>query len=150
MKKGPKRRKFPLIFILIIAVLLGGGMVGLFSTDNETGELEERAAEYFEAVSRGELTKAYYAYTSKNFQKETTLDSFKKGVKGYTLFQGAGSIQFNKRQTNDEEGFLQGIVKSAQGTQSPITLWFIKEEGEWKIDRMESWAIESIVNQKLI
>jgi hypothetical protein len=122
-----KKRKFPLVFFLLVSSLFVLGVFGIFSSSDATANLEKTASGYFDAIKAKEYTKAYYDYTSKDFQKETTLDAFKKGIRGYTLFEDAGSIQFNTRQADDEgNGYLQGIVKSVHGAQAPISLYLVK------------------------
>lgn len=146
-----KKRKFPTLFLLIVISLLTGGIFGLFWNSNDAGLIEELANGYFNAIKSKEYTKAYYAYTSEDFQKETSLDAFKKGVKGYTLFDDAVGLIFNKREVDENQGFFQGVVKSVHGVQAPISFWFVKQDDGWKLEGMESEeAVESVVKQQLL
>jgi len=144
------KKKRTALLLIIIFLVLGSGF-GMFSSSTDTAMLEEAGNNYFNAVRQGNYTEAYYAFTSKSFQKETSLESFKKGIRGYTLFEEAGSIQFNKREVDEDTGFLQGVVKSIRGTQAPIALWFIKEDDDWKLDRMEAHtSVDSVMKHKLL
>lgn len=101
------------------------------STDSE--QLQAVIENQLSAIRSFDISKAYYAYTTKEFQKTVTLDTFKQFVKKFSvLFR-------NKQATKDEVAFqgsvahYKGKFLSVDGELYNVDIILINTEGEWKI-----------------
>lgn len=84
------------------------------------------------AIARGDMQMAY-AYTSTGFQEEVSFESFKKIIDDYSSLKNNENFSWNKREFQNDKGFVSGILKSKDGVVLPIEYRLIKENGEWKI-----------------
>lgn len=149
-KVPPRKGSHPLLIGLML-FLLAGGLFGYFNASHEGEELEKTAKEYFEAVKSGNLTSAYYTYTSSGFQKGTSLKKFVSAVKGNILFEKMGSMHIQNHELKENSGQLLGFIKTTDGFQAPFNLWFVKEENDWKIDRFEAGpSVNALEKQKIL
>lgn len=104
------------------------------------------------AIKSGNINKAYYQYTSTEFQKTTSLDTFEKFINNYPALKNNKDTSFTNREISDGNGTLKGTVTAADGTVTPIIYHLVKENGEWKIIHIEipsdAAGIETEQNQK--
>lgn len=84
------------------------------------------------SLQSGDIKKAY-SYTSKDFQKITSIDDFKKFLDHYPSLKNNESYFFNERRIENNIGTVKGTLTSKDGAQTPIVYRLIKEGGTWKI-----------------
>ena len=146
-----KTKRRPPYMVLLLLLLLGAGIFGYYNLSKEEDELETTAKEYLEAVRTGNLTNAYYTYTSAGFQKGASLKKFVSAVKGNLLFEKMGSLHIQSNEAGKGQGTLKGFITTTDGFQAPFTLWLVKEDDEWKIDRFEAGpSVKALEKQKVL
>lgn len=84
------------------------------------------------ALRSGDIEKAY-SYTSKDFQKSTSINDFKQFLKQYPSLKENQSAFFNMREVKNNTGYVQGTLTAKDGAKTPIEYRLIKEDGSWKI-----------------
>ncbi|PWY55438.1 DUF4864 domain-containing protein [Legionella qingyii] len=84
------------------------------------------------ALKSGNVEKAY-SYTSKDFQKATSLSDFKKFINQYPSLTNNESAFFNERIIENNIGFVKGTLTAKDGAKTPIEYRLIWEDGAWKI-----------------
>ncbi|WP_392538646.1 DUF4864 domain-containing protein [Legionella sp. 227] len=84
------------------------------------------------ALKSGDIEKAY-SYTSKDFQKATSLTDFKKFINQYPSLKNNASAFFNERIIENNIGIVKGTLTAQDGAKTPIEYRLIWEDGAWKI-----------------
>lgn len=74
-----------------------------------------------------------YSYTAKDFQRSTSLDTFKQFLNQYPPLSHNASMSFSKREMNNNRGVVVGTLKAEDGTVIRIQYLLIKENNQWKI-----------------
>ena len=113
----------PLLFIVLaiiaFAFLLTKGPV-------------ESAKEHFATLKSGAVEQAY-RQTSGVFQQSTSLENYQRFINAYPILRDVSDTRFLERSIENNEGVVKGTISDSQGNRVPITIKFIKEQGEWKI-----------------
>ncbi|VEB36768.1 Predicted membrane protein [Legionella sainthelensi] len=84
------------------------------------------------ALKTGDIEKAY-SYTSKDFQKVTSLSDFKKFIDQYPSLKNNKSAFFNERIVENNVGFVKGTLTAKDGAKTPVEYRLIWEDRAWKI-----------------
>ncbi|MBI2786901.1 MAG: DUF4864 domain-containing protein [Legionella longbeachae] len=101
------------------------------------------------ALHSGDIEKAY-SYTSKDFQKTTSINDFKKFLDQYPSLKDNESSFFNTREIENNTGFVKGTLTAKDGAKTPIEYRLIKEDGTWKIlnIKVAPTGAEIMINHK--
>lgn len=130
--KAVKKKAMPLWFKLLasLAVLaLIAVTAGILFTESWVDVVDHQ----LEALRQNDISKAYYAYTSKDFQKATSLAQFQDFVQKYPIFLQSQSAHFTQRSIKNKIGTLKGNLTASDHKQIPVEYKLIKEKGKWKI-----------------
>lgn len=130
--KTVKKRPMPLWFklVLLIAVLaLIGVTAGILFTERLVDVIDKQ----LEALAKEDISKAYYDYSSKNFQAAFTLDQFRQFVDENPILTHHQSAHFTERSIKDNVSSLKGKITSPDHRETPIEYQLIKEGDQWKI-----------------
>ncbi len=111
-----------LYIVLIFAIVL-------YATSGLTDVIHNQLS----ALRAGDIDKAYYSYTSKDLQRDTSLNDFKKFVNHFPSLRNNKSSTFTEREFKNSQGTVKGTLQSKDGTTTPIIYHLIKEDGTWKI-----------------
>lgn len=128
IKKKPMPFWFKLATFLAVLALIGV-TAGILFTESLVDVIDNQ----LEALRHNNVTKAYYAYTSKDFQAATSLDQFSNFVHAYPVFLNNQSAHFTQRSIEHNIGVLKGNLTSNDHVNTPIEYKLIKEEDKWKI-----------------
>lgn len=117
--------------LLFLACLIGiaYGIYAYLSTDS----LKETVSKQIKLISSNQYTQAYYEYTSKDFQKSTSLDNFRSYVKNFAPFVKNKSIEFQKDVTEGDLGLIEAELSAEDGEKLTVEFHLIKEDNDWKI-----------------
>lgn len=131
---------FPLwlkvLLLILIPLLLIAGF--FYFSENATETVEGQ----LKAIRSGQLTEAYYEYTSKEFQKATSLDSFKEFVKSLQPFIEKEAASSDETSLNNETKRVREIFLAQDNTKLTIDFLLIKEDEEWKIQNIRLSSTE--------
>lgn len=114
-------------------VLAIGAIVWLAMT--LTSGLPKVAEAFFSAVKAGDYAKAYQQ-TSAGFKANMTQESMKQWLEQSGLTDYAGAT-WHSRSVSNQQGKLQGTVKTSSGGTIPLTIELVKEADGWKIQHLE-------------
>jgi|GEM_PF-2398357 len=127
-KKKPMPLWFKLVALIAVLALIGV-TAGIIFTESWVDVVDHQ----LEAFRHQDISKAYYAYTSKDFQTATRLDQFRQFIEAYPVFLNNHSAHFTQRSIEDHIGTLKGNLTSIDHVNTPIEYKLIKEEDQWKI-----------------
>lgn len=137
-------------FILLFNFLLSLIFVSAFAQNEKLQDLSERYSlfppsqdEYLpllqavenelDALKKLDYEKAYFIYTSKQFQRVTPLQSFKLFVRGNPVLNDNNTISAVDVYIQKNTGYYKGVITSKQGDVRNINIQLTLENGKWKI-----------------
>lgn len=85
------------------------------------------------AIRERDMSRAYFAFTSKEFRRVTSLSSFTQFVKGSPVLEKNKSLSTTKVLTYENHAVYYAVGIAQDGTVSPIKYDLIIENGNWKI-----------------
>ena len=128
VKKKPMPFWFKLASFLAVLALIGV-TAGILFTENLVDVVDNQ----LEALRHNDVSKAYNAYTSKEFKEATSLDQFSTFVQAYPVFLNNQSAHFTQRSLEHNIATLKGNLTSNDHVNTPIEFKLIKEDRKWKI-----------------
>lgn len=143
VKKKPMPIWFKIVAGLAILALIGV-TAGILFTETLVDVVDNQ----LEALRENNIPKAYYSYTSKDFQAATSLDQFRNFVEAYPVFLNNQSAHFAQRSMEHNIGTLKGNITSQDRVSTPIEYKLIKDEGKWKILSIRLLKPANIQNAK--
>jgi hypothetical protein len=87
------------------------------------------------ALRLGNIEEAY-SYTSSDFQKSVSLETFKKFVNNYPQLHNSISSTFSDVEFKDSNGFIIGVLNMRDGNSAPVEIVLVKEYDQWKINEI--------------
>ena len=130
-ENAPKKKRFPKwakvvigIFVFIIVVIV----VAFVATAGPVKTAEKQLV----LLKAGDINGAY-ELTSGEFKNATSLEAFTAFVKQYPSLTKNKSHTFTERTVENNQGTIKGSLTAEDGTVTPITYMFVKEQGKWLI-----------------
>lgn len=128
VKKKPMPFWFKLLTFLAVLALVGV-TAGILLTESWVDVIDKQ----LEALRQDDIAKAYYDYTSQDFQATTSLDQFRQFVQAYPVFLNNQSAHFTQRAIEHNIRTLKGKLISSDHVETPIEYKLIKQDKKWKI-----------------
>ncbi len=126
-----KKAMMVIVSVIVWLLVLASTLIAIVYY--ATSGLVDTVQKQLIALRSDDITKAY-SYTSKDFQKMTTLEDFKNFLNQYPSLKNNKKLSFTERRIeNDNTGTLKGTLTSKEGAKTPIEYLLIKEGGSWKI-----------------
>jgi Domain of unknown function (DUF4864) len=125
-------RWLKILFGMILVILAISIFLILFS-DNMT----EVVSDQLQAIKENKLTEAYYNYSSKSFQKATSLEEFREFFQSFPFFSHYQSVRFIQRDSETHTGYLKAMMMTDQGNEIPLEFELVKEGDQWLVDNMK-------------
>lgn len=118
------------VALVAIAIIVVGAVMmgGAFSSTSEQATM----ADEFVNLLADEQYDTAYAMASVDFKDSTTLDQLTVFVENFPVLADATSTTFNYRGIEDDMVVISGTVMAGED-ESPLTVQFVEEDGEWKI-----------------
>lgn len=88
---------------------------------------------HLKSLRAKDIDRAYTDYTSKEFQKKTSLEDFKALLSKYKVLSSNKLFQFQSFFIEDNIASLGGDLHSDEGSSIPVEFDFVMEDGKWKI-----------------
>lgn len=101
------------------------------------GRLDDVAQHQLAAIRSSNFEKAY-SYTSSQFQKEISFDSFKNFIEAHPELKNNINASFPLKNIKNNEVSLEGTLKAPDKTETSIYFRLIKENNQWKVLYIES------------
>lgn len=131
----------------VLKVALGIGAFGVFVVIVmeivlwATAGITNVAREQIAMISAGQVEEAYEKYSSVDFKKETSLETFENFVKVNAQLSDNVNSKFYSRHISVEGengiGTLEGTLTDKAGSIAKVKYTFVKEGEDWKILNME-------------
>jgi hypothetical protein len=102
-------------------------------SQNESQKLQNIVEKQVSAIRRLDYSYAYYAFTSKIFQKKTSLEAFKQYLSNFPAFFRNKTVGMDHTTFSGNLGTYYGKLISTDGKAAKIEVNFILEDSEWKI-----------------
>lgn len=128
-------KKIMTIFAVLIVLFYGFFISMVAAVVLSTNALTNVARSQLDALRSNNIDKAY-SYTTKDFQNETSLTTFKKFAEQNKLENNEGVV-FVDRKIENDKGDIKGILKFKNGSNAEIEYSLKKEDGQWKILEMD-------------
>jgi len=107
---------------------------------SEMEPLSQAIKEQLSALHDQDLSKAYYAFASKDFEKSTSFDGFKSFIGDYPIFTEYQSYQILDGVKENNLRLIR-VVLEKEGQKYPVNYQFINEKNRWKI-----WGMQILDN----
>lgn len=101
-----------------------------------TRGLVDIADDFFLAIAE-DRPEAAYALTSQAFKSSTTQDELLRYLASVKLMETT-QTNWSSRYISGEQGEIKGTVETAADGTVPVTLVFVKDQGEWKILKIDA------------
>ncbi len=126
---APKKRKWWFWVLVGIALILAV----LFLLGRSISLPGETITEQLRSLREGQLTEAYYGFTSKDFQKTVPLEVFKKYIKTNPILEKNKSFILEDEGIVGDISTIRGYVVAEDGSSIEAVYKLILEDDEWKI-----------------
>jgi hypothetical protein len=122
-------------FIIIACICGAIGFAAFVAAFGITNGLVTVSDDFFTEIAEGDYQTAY-GYLSCEFHDNTTVDELQTFAQESALAEYAEATWW-QRTVSGDEGLLDGQVETTDGQELPITIWFLKEDGAWKIYQID-------------
>ncbi len=126
---------------LLFLFLVGGAIVSvvaLLPSEDTVGVVEDQ----LKALRNHSVSKAYYEYTSKEFQQTTTLPQFREFLSIYPVLYDNFSYHLEGASPEDGRAEVTGVLVS-KGMEEMRADWILVKEGdEWKVVSLRLTELE--------
>ena len=95
-----------------------------------------------EKIRQNNLSNAYQNYTSKDFQKSTSLEDFEAFVKSQPSLSENNKVEMGNLSFDNNVATFSGVLTTKNGTRYPAEYSLIQEDGVWKILHIQMKAPE--------
>jgi hypothetical protein len=127
---NPSSSRFGISLVLVLLVL----SFGLVYLDHQSGDAAENTLiNHFQAIKEQKLTEAYFAYTSKEFQKSTNLEQFKTFIRSIAQIGDDSTLQIEEKQNQENQRSILALITRPQTEPIYFHINLVKEDDEWKI-----------------
>ena len=126
------KRRIPGWFKLLLTIIIVGAAVGFWATLTQE-QTQNVVNKQLKALRENKITEAYYSYTSKDFQKTTSLSAFRNFVHSYPVLVKNKTSNFKKKSVGDKVAFIHGTLTSTEGDTASAEFKLVKEDSDWKI-----------------
>lgn len=120
--------------IWVVLALIASSFLILYFHHSLQDYPEDTIQEQWRAIKDRELTKAYFAYTSKEYQDITSLKEFKELV-GYLPIDGE-SLKLTELEDEYPYKVMEGIIQGIDPADLTLYYEMFFQNGAWKVDRM--------------
>jgi uncharacterized Zn finger protein (UPF0148 family) len=127
-----QKRPMPLWFKIVSALAVIALIVvtaGILLTENLRRPIDGQLA----ALRANDLDKAYFSYTSKDFQNTTSLDNFREFIDSFPAFLKSKALNISQRTSENSIRTLTGSLVTVDDESFSVEYRLIKENGKWKI-----------------
>ncbi|MDP1836234.1 MAG: DUF4864 domain-containing protein [Chlamydiales bacterium] len=98
-----------------------------------TSDLVNTIESQLTALRNGDVSKAYYAFTSRDFQRTTSASAFEKFIQSHPVLNNNQVANFSNLSFKNEVGTFQGSLTSTDKQSSRVEYDLVYEDGKWRI-----------------
>lgn len=139
-KAQKKKSRYPFWLLALLIVCFGGFIALLLKPDNKT-PASSLVLNQLEAIKNKNYTEAYYAFTSKEFQKKYPLSAFNQTIKSHPLITLPINVEVDKVEETPKHSAVEVSLSDKQGLALTLRYLLSKENDEWKVS---DWSIDNM------
>ncbi len=98
-----------------------------------TADLVNTIEAQLTALRSGDVSKAYYAFTSREFQRSTSPSAFEKFIRSHSVLADNQVANFTNLSFKNDVGTFQGLLTSTNGQASRAEFDLVQEDGKWRV-----------------
>lgn len=132
MTTDQKTSKFSLWVKVLFLFSCGGAIVAMLALLSPHGAIDT-VKEQLEALNDNRISQAYYEYTSKEFQKTTSIQQFKEFLSIYPVLFETRSYDLKQERADEKRAQVIGVLVSHDLEEMQAEWGLVKENDEWKI-----------------
>ncbi len=106
-----------------------GGNAPVFNTADLVNTIESQLT----ALRSGDISKAYYAFTSRDFQRSTPAAAFEKFIRSHPVLVDNQLANFTNLSFKNDVGTFQGSLQATNGQASRVEFDLVQEDGKWRV-----------------
>lgn len=127
---NPSSKRFGISLVVGLLAL----SFGLVFWDHQSGDdAENTLIHHFQAIKEQKLTEAYFAYTSKDFQKSTSLEQFKTFIRSIAQIGDDSTLEIEEKRNGENQRSILALITRPQTEPIYFHIDLIKEDDGWKI-----------------
>jgi ABC-type transporter MlaC component len=126
-------KKIVLVIVGSLAAVITIAVVaGLWLTSG----LVDKVEAHLDAIKAGNLRGAY-EQTAAQFQQDTAFEQYEAFLQNYPSLAQLSEYDIGARQFKNNTGTVEVTVEDAAGAALPLTFTLVKENGEWRVFRID-------------
>lgn len=150
----PYQKSRPIWFYFIVIATLILSFWGFYSLYNSGKTLENIVDVQLTEIRNRQLTKSYYEYSSNEFKKNTSFDAFRNFIEKNSALSNFTAVKILNSKQDSNFGVVLVELTQSDNTRIPVKYEFIREDGEWRILRIEiedhSLSHDAVENEQYI
>lgn len=112
-----------------------------------SSDLSKTIDQQLEALKNNDIAKAYYTFTSEEFQKATSYKQFESFVLATPILTQEHTNSFTKLVFNNNIATFSGILTDANGVEHPVEYDLIEQDGQWKVLQILAFPVAEASQQ---
>ncbi len=148
--RNMQKNKFSYLWIsLFILIILGSASTTSYFFYKETSNpLSQIVRDQLDALKKGNIARAYYVYTSDNYQDNWTLEKFRKWVSANPVLINSQNFDFYGDSIRNDHATVTGEFTTPDNTEVHIVYRLVNEYGDWKIDNIQILETPQEISQE--
>jgi hypothetical protein len=142
----PNKTKFPFWLKIFGSVCFLGALLALVFHQSFS-ELNSVVEGQLSVLRTKKITEAYYAYSSQEFQANTSFENFKEFIKANPIFLNNTSAVIQDKTLDSDKGRVNLTLYIGQEKEADIVYDLIKENDSWKILKIQLQGKESFSSE---
>jgi len=131
---GGQKKTAKMIIIAVVVLVLGFIAIGaatVFMGFKTFSGPSDAAKAWVQEVATGDMEMAYES-TNQEFKDIGTGEEFEEYIQEIPVFTDFDEVKFSQFSIEGNQAVVSGTITGG-GTDSPITIRLVKEDGEWKV-----------------
>jgi len=112
----------------------------IFPPQIDENLLKNVIEDQMEALRAGDISRAYYIYTSSEFKTSSSLEDFSSFVNRYAVIAKNKTVDVTSTSRKENAVIFRGTLTSTDGQKLDVEYDLVKENDEWKIQGMQLFS----------
>ena len=126
------QRKWAVAGLIVWVISFSGIGFGIYAAIHTLSLGTKSADTFFADMSSGQVEDAYNN-TAAIFKENNSLSDFESAISGDPILTEVKDESFDQQDFSNNEATLKGTLTGDDGTVVPVTVYELKEDGQWKV-----------------